>query len=123
MILFGQTDPELLALSERKVTEGLTPSSFQENILGKALTLDEIVGHIHQYFENHHIDKIPITIESGNLSRMSVSYGKSVKIHVAKHAIIREKEIEAVLAHEIGTHFRRYLNGKNHGLKLLQYGT
>ena len=76
---------------------------------------------IHRYFENHNIPKIPITIESGNLSRMSVSYGKNVKIHISKNAVIRDKEIDAILSHEIGTHFRRYLNGKETELKLFQY--
>ena len=67
--------------------------------------------------------EIPISIESGNLSRMSVSYGREVKIHISKNAIIREKEMNAILAHEIDTHFRRYLTGSETGLKLFQYGT
>jgi hypothetical protein len=67
--------------------------------------------------------KIPVMIESGNLSRMSVSYGKEVKIHISRNAIIRENEIDPILAHEIGTHFQRYLAGMATGLKLFQYGT
>jgi hypothetical protein len=43
---------------------------------------------------------------------MSVSYGKEVKIHVSKNAVIRENEIDAILSHEIGTHFRRYIAGR-----------
>lgn len=54
---------------------------------------------------------------------MSVSYGKEVKIHISKNAVIRENEINAILAHEIDTHFRRYLAGYETGLKLFQYGT
>ena len=54
---------------------------------------------------------------------MSVSYGKTVKIHISRNAIIRENEIGAILSHEIGTHFRRYLNGKETDLKLFQFGT
>lgn len=92
-------------------------------MLGKALTLDEIIGHIQRYFETHNIKNIPITVESGNLSRMSVSYGREVKIHISKNAMIREGEIDAILAHEIDTHFRRYLAGAQTGLKLFQYGT
>ena len=37
--------------------------------------------------------------------------------------MIREREIDAILSHEIGTHFRRYLAGKEQGLKLFQFGT
>lgn len=66
---------------------------------------------------------MPIAIKSGNLSRMSVSYGREVKIHISKNAKIREKEIDSILAHEIDTHFRRYAAGQETGLKLFQYGT
>lgn len=122
-LLFWKTDNDLLLLAKEKVL------SFSENKhndvfdLGKILSLDEILIHIHTYFETHNIKKIPITIESGNLSRMSVSYGKDVKIHISKNAIIREKEMKAILSHEIGTHFQRYLRGRETWLKLFQYGT
>jgi hypothetical protein len=82
-----------------------------------------VTAAIYEYFDAQNIKKIPISIEAGNLSRMSVSYGKSVKIHVAKNSVIRENEIPAILSHEIGTHFRRYLSGKQTGLKLFEYGT
>ncbi|MBP9779222.1 DUF1704 domain-containing protein [Candidatus Gracilibacteria bacterium] len=121
--LFGKTDESLLQLAKEKVFSSQQLREKDESILGKVLSLDEIIIAIHSYFESHKISKIPITIESGNLSRMSVSYGKSVKIHISKYAVIREKEIRSILSHEIGTHFRRYLNGRETGLKLFQFGT
>jgi len=54
---------------------------------------------------------------------MSVSYGREIKIHISKNAVIRENEINAILAHEIDTHFRRYLAGSLTGLRLFQNGT
>ncbi|MDP2103829.1 MAG: DUF1704 domain-containing protein, partial [Candidatus Gracilibacteria bacterium] len=122
-LLFGQTDTTLLKTAREKVFEMKGNSKNDEVILGKILSLDEITSHIRRYFETHNIKEIPISIESGNLSRMSVSYGREVKIHISKNAIIREREINAIMAHEIDTHFRRYLAGSETGLKLFQYGT
>lgn len=92
-------------------------------MLGKILSLDGIVARIHAYFKLHSIEAIPISIENGNLSRMSVSYGKQVRIHISSNAVIREKEIDPILAHEIGTHFGRYIAGCKTELKLFQFGT
>lgn len=121
--LFWKTNSNLSSLAKEKVLQIQNNSREDNLILGRVLPLDEVTVHIHRYFENHNIPKIPITIESGNLSRMSVSYGKTVKIHISRNAIIRENEIGAILSHEIGTHFRRYLNGKETDLKLFQFGT
>jgi len=121
--LFGQTNPEFLKIAREKVSEMKGDNKNDEIILWKILSLDEIVGYIRKYFEIHNIKEIPITIESGNLSRMSVSYGREVKIHISKNAVIRENEINAILAHEIDTHFRRYLAGSLTGLRLFQNGT
>jgi len=122
-LLFGQTDATLLKIAREKVFEMKGNNKNDEVILWKILSLDEITSHIRRYFETHNMKEIPISIESGNLSRMSVSYGREVKIHISKNAIIREKEMNAILAHEIDTHFRRYLTGSETGLKLFQYGT
>lgn len=122
-LLFWKTDTNLSILSKEKVLQVQNNPKVDTFTLGRVLALDEIASHIHRYFENHDIPKIPITIESWNLSRMSVSYGKTVKIHISRSAVIRENEIGAILSHEIGTHFRRYLNGKETELKLFQFGT
>ncbi len=123
-VLFWETNEALLESAKEKVGLIHTLSSEKINeMLGRVLTLEEVTAAIYEYFDAQNIKKIPISIEAGNLSRMSVSYGKSVKIHVAKNSVIRENEIPAILSHEIGTHFRRYLSGKQTGLKLFEYGT
>lgn len=121
-LLFWETNTELLQIATEKVLLG-QQNKTDDAILWRILTLDQIISAIHAYFETHNIKKIPISIESGNLSRMSVSYGKDVKIHISRNAVIREKEIDAILTHEIGTHFKRYLAGQTQWLKLFQYGT
>jgi alpha-L-glutamate ligase-like protein len=121
--LFWKTEKTLLASSLSKVHDIHRNINYDEDMLGRTLILDQLISLIHTYFEIHRIEKIPIVIESGNLSRMSVSYGKEVKIHISKSAIIRENEVEAILSHEIGTHFRRYLAGREQWLKLFQFGT
>ena len=121
--LFWKTDETYLQIAKEKVLSSQQLYEKDDGVLWKILSLDEIIIAIHAYFETHNISKIPITIESGNLSRMSVSYWKSVKIHISKYAVIREKEIGSILSHEIGTHFRRYLNGGETGLKIFQFGT
>lgn len=122
-VLFGVTDPDLLSIAREKVFSAKGSEKNDEDILGRVLSLDEVIGHIHTYFDSYDIQKIPITIATGNLSRMSVSYGKAVRIHISKNAVIREKEVDTILAHEIGTHFRRYLAGSETGLKIFRHGT
>ncbi|MDD2565787.1 MAG: DUF1704 domain-containing protein [Candidatus Gracilibacteria bacterium] len=122
-LLFGDINDELLEVSKKKVFEIKRFNDNSDKYLGKILSLDEIVLLINKYFETHNIKKIPINIVSGNLSRMSISYGKEVKIHISNNALIREKEINSILSHEIDTHFRRYLSGLDTGLLLFQFGT
>lgn len=123
--LFWSKNDDLLLLSKEKISQETQNKIFWVNkdMLGKKLTLPEVIKYTQDYFAQHAIEQIPITIENGNLSRMSVSYGKTVKIHISRNAQIYEKEIQAILAHEIGTHFQRYLKWKGMGLKLFQYGT
>ncbi|MBP9812343.1 DUF1704 domain-containing protein, partial [Candidatus Gracilibacteria bacterium] len=121
--LFGKTDEKILMLAREKSLNSGLRSKEKDDILGRILDTTQIIALTHAYFESHNLMKVPIVVESGNLSRMSVTYGKQVKIHISKDAIIRQNELEAVLSHEIGTHLRRYFAGKELGLKLFEYGT
>lgn len=122
--LFWQTHPSYLYDAKEKILSLHEKSRKEdEKILWKILSLEEVLEKITGYFEKHDMPHIPVVIESSNLSRMSVAYGKEVKIRVSKDAVFHEKEMEATLAHEIGTHLRRYINGKQIWLKVFQYGT
>lgn len=121
--LFGMTQDHLLYDAREKVLSMHGSGKKAERLLWKVLSLDEVMDTIGEYFDSHNIPKIPISLESSNLSRMSVAYGKEVKIRLSKNAVFREKEMQATLSHEIGTHLLRYLNGKSLWLKLFQFGT
>lgn len=122
-LLFWDINDELLEVSKKKVFEIKRFNDNSDKYLWKILSLDEIVLLINKYFETHNIKKIPINIVSWNLSRMSISYWKEVKIHISNNALIREKEINSILSHEIDTHFRRYLSWLDTWLLLFQFGT
>ncbi|PID83947.1 hypothetical protein CSB09_03465 [Candidatus Gracilibacteria bacterium] len=123
--LFGAFDEENLALS-KKITFSHKKSGPKERkaMLGKILTIDEIMQHIHNYFKKYTIQEIPIKISTHTLSRIAISYKKEQPIiNISHMASIREKEMQAILDHEIGTHLRRYLAGEKEGLDLLKKGT
>ena len=54
---------------------------------------------------------IEIVENSSNLSRVSVTMGETVNINISQGVEFREKEIDAIIAHEIETHLVRYYNG------------
>lgn len=54
---------------------------------------------------------------------MAVAYKKSgVHVNISVKAKIREKELESILAHELGTHLRRYISAQKTGLKIFEIG-
>ncbi len=123
--LFGAMHPKLLQTATKKVLENppLNPDR-QEKILGRILTLDEVIEKTQLYMEEREIPHIPIHVSQTTFSRMAVAYKKDeTKINIAQDGVIREKELQPLLDHEIGTHLRRYLMGKEKGLYLFKYGT
>jgi alpha-L-glutamate ligase-like protein len=122
-LLFWKTHEDLFQLAREKSLQIPLWNEDKAIILGKILDITEIISQIHLYFESHKMRKVPIIIENGNLSRISVSYGKEVRIKVSKNAIIHQKELEAILSHEIWTHLRRYFAGQKTGLKIFEQGT
>lgn len=123
--LFGVFDPRLLSIATKKVLEQTAmPAGKQEKLLGKALSLDEVMEKVEAYLKEHSIENVPIEISHTTFSRMAVAYKKdAVKINIAARAVIREKEIDAILAHELGTHLQRFLAGQKTGLNIFRYGT
>jgi hypothetical protein len=49
--------------------------------------------------------------------------GEEIHVNISKGVEFREKEVEAIIAHEIDTHLVRYLNGKKSGRKIFSSGT
>jgi len=55
---------------------------------------------------------------------MAIAYRKDeARINISQRGKIRDRELQAILDHEIGTHLRRYIAGKATGLYLFKYGT
>lgn len=68
------------------------------------------MDRVRLYLKNANIEEMPLDISQTTLSRMAVAYKRNaVKINISAHAHIREYEIDALLAHELGTHLRRFL--------------
>lgn len=123
--LFGEFDNRLLDIATKKVLENARMDTIkQEKLLGTPLSVDEIRASIESYLKEHDIPPVPIRISSATMSRMAVAYkGDSVHINISESAVIRQNEMPAILAHELGTHLRRYQNAQKYGLQLLKYGT
>lgn len=64
-----------------------------------------------------------MALSADSMARMTVSYGRKPQIRISKQSEIYELELEGILAHELGTHLARYIQGKKSGLKLFQSGT
>lgn len=66
-----------------------------------------------------------VAIEWGDsgLSRVAVSHGRVPRIRLSEHAVIRERELLSIFAHEVETHLARSVRGEESGLLLLKHGT
>lgn len=118
--LFGEFDDELLKTAKEKV---FNLKENNQKILWEPLKLSEIEKTIEKYLAEKKIYGVDIVFSYTNLSRISVIMGKEIKISISKHGIFREKELLSILAHEIDTHFVRYLNGLKSWRNILKSGT
>lgn len=105
--LFGDFDQDLLSISKQKIFDN---SSDVTKDLWKILDVYEVQRIVEKYLLDKWINNIEISSWSNNISRMSVMFGKNIKIWISQSAVFYEKEIMWVLAHEIDTHLIRYLN-------------
>lgn len=123
--LFGGFNERLLEESTKKILENSRKNhANNKEILGKVLTQDEIIREIEKYFEKNNITPIPVEISSTTLSRMAAAYKSGLAhINLRENAEIREKELQSILAHEIGTHVRRFQSGVKNELKIFRSGT
>jgi len=121
--LFGELDESLFTLAQEKlVTLGETQKVVKK-IRGKLLSPEEVLASVTEYCKNHNLADIPVASRDRNFSRISIAYGKNIRINLSKNARIYTEELPAILAHEIGVHLQRHLAGQALGLKIFQYGT
>ena len=123
--IFGVFDEKLLKDSTKKVLEKVKiDAKEQKKLLGEVFSREELVTEIKAYLKENNFEEVPILISNNTISRMAVAYKKnSAHINISSTAEIRKNELPAILAHEVGVHLRRYLNGKKSDLKIFQYGT
>ena len=117
--LFGDFDAEALALARRKA---FVPDQAAD-ALGRELSYDEAAKAIAKYLEERGYADIPVVPNPTGVSRVSVAYGKEIRVQLSPSKRIREKELEAVMAHEVDVHLARHLAGARTGYKILRQGT
>lgn len=121
--LFGEIDESLFDTAKEKLVTLNDVQKTQKKLRGKLLSPDELYNAVTQYCRDHNIADIPVAFRDKNFSRISIAYGKNIRINLSKNARIYAQELPAVLAHEIGVHLQRHLAGQSLGLKIFQYGT
>lgn len=121
--LFGEVDESLFDIAKEKLVTLNDVQKTQKKLRGKLLSPDELYTAVTQYCRDHNIADIPVAFRDKNFSRISIAYGKNIRINLSKNARIYAQELPAVLAHEIGVHLQRHLAGQSLGLKIFQYGT
>jgi hypothetical protein len=121
--LFGELDETLFTLAKDKLVTLTDIQKSQKKVRGKLLTPEEVLQAVTAYCHEHHLSDIPVAIRDRNFSRISIAYGKNIRINLSKNARIYTQELPAILAHEIGVHLQRHLSGQSLGLKIFQYGT
>ncbi len=121
--LFGDLNDSLFALAKDKLTTLNDVQKIQKKVRGKLLTPDEVLQAVAAYCQERNLADIPVAIRDRNFSRISITYGKHIRINISKNARIYAQELPAILAHEIGVHLQRHLSGQSLGLRIFQQGT
>ncbi|HMT00909.1 MAG TPA: DUF1704 domain-containing protein [Candidatus Absconditabacterales bacterium] len=91
--------------------------------LGKQLHLEDIKKIISTHLTKNHLTGVKIKVVSSRSSRISVGFGRQATIKLLAHLRLREKELNALIAHEIDCHLMRYQKGQRLGRNILKTGT
>lgn len=105
--LFADFNIQLLSLSKQKIFDN--PIHLDKD-MWNVLDIYQVQKIVEKYLLDKWINNIEISSSVNNISRMSVMFGKNIKIWISQSAVFYENEIMWVLAHEIDTHLIRYLN-------------
>ena len=118
--LFGAVEDSLLKLAQ-ELLEQLSPRSRDES---KANAIDAVTFAARAKQELHHFRKTLPDIESKvmvheDYTGLMVSKGN---LFIGARTKIPAARVEALIAHEVGTHILTYLNGKSQKLQQLYIG-
>lgn len=117
---FGDFDQNIIDLCHEKCN-GLP--HLDRKKLGKQLNLEDIKKIISTHLTKNHIQNVKIRTVSGRSSRISVWFWRQATIKLLAHLRLREKELQALIAHEIDCHLMRYQKGQRLGRNILKTGT
>lgn len=120
--LYWEVNQELLAISEKKIDLQKTLPKKSE-LLWRLLTEEEIIIKIKEKIVMYGLPDTEIIIKEDNSARISITTWKFARIQLKKWVQMYEKELDAVLAHEIWVHLRRFVNGMKSWLRILKHGT
>nr|MDD3719765.1 DUF1704 domain-containing protein [Candidatus Gracilibacteria bacterium] len=118
--LFGKLDDKLVKKAVTKL--GLLAN---DNVLGKQLDPSYVVEYIKNYLETNSIfTGVKVVLSTSNMSRILVNRKKGkAEVRVSVDGVFREKELDGIIAHEIGIHLVRAINGKKSGWNIFESGT
>jgi alpha-L-glutamate ligase-like protein len=120
--LYGEFDTELFELAKKKINERDSKQK-QSGILWKPLSFEETISKLQEWLITYWLPEMPIVVDPKNTARISIISWKDASIHLQENAVFYEKEIDSIIAHEIGVHLRRFINGTKSWLRILKHGT
>lgn len=120
--LYWEIDDELFKLSQQKI-KNYQPANKSSGILGKLLSPEEVFSKLQEGLITYGLPEVPIMYDEKNTSRISIISGRDASVHIKENALFYEKEMDSIIAHEIGIHLRRFVNGTKSGLRILKHGT
>ncbi len=105
--LFWPIDPELIKESKRMIFD----HENDDHQLWRKLQSLEIREYILSYLTQQWFHWVHVYFDSNTTSRLTVARSaKKINIKIMQWLIIREKDLQATLAHEVDVHVRRYMN-------------
>jgi hypothetical protein len=105
-LLWGDFDADLVKISKEKTNE-----PEHRELLGREIGFHEVRQQIDKKLNDLDIFGINIIENASTLSRISLTMSDETTINISQGIEFREKEVDAIIAHEIETHLIRYING------------
>jgi len=118
--IFGKLDEESIKESKWMIFD----HENEERKLWRILKSLEIREYIMSYLTQQWYSWVNVYFDSNTTSRLTVARtAKSITIKIMQWLVIREKDLQATLAHEVDVHVRRFKNGSQTWRHILRQGT
>lgn len=118
--LFGKLNVGLVKESEHHL---VNYERFDRKKLGRLLNTEQIKQRIRLHLIRKEIFNVKLETSTTIISRIAIGISKNIRIKLLANTSFREKDLDAIIAHEIDTHLVRYLNGTAKGWNILSSGT